>query len=463
MATVNTHHPDYDKMLDRWQTCDDAADGQHAIHKAGVKYLPRLKDQSTEDYKSYKERALFYNATWRTIAGLQGLLFRKPPVMEVSSQVEPLIDDITMDGQSLYDFAYGLSEETLELGRAGILVAYPEQSTEGLTLADVSALNLRPYLKCYEAESIINWKTGIVNNINVLTMVVLTEDFEIVKNEFKSECEIRYRVLDLIDGRFRVRVFRIDDRDNDELISESYPVMNGKYLDYIPFIFVGTDSLTPDVEAPPLIDLVYANISHYKTTADYEHACHFTGLPTPVISGYTRENESDKLYIGSTSAWVFPDPKAKASYLEFSGQGLGALENNLTRKEQMMAILGARMLSSDKKGVEAADTASIHRSGENSVLSGISQTLTKALTKALQIMDIWLGGTGESYIELNTDFLGMPLNAQELTALVGAWQSGAISQETLFNNLKRGELYSDSETFEEEQAKIDTNPTLVMP
>lgn len=463
MATVNTTHEEYDNMIERWQTCDDAADGQHAIHKAGEKYLPRLKDQSTEDYKSYKGRALFYNATWRTIAGLQGLLFRKPPVIEVSSQVEPLLDDITMDGQSLYDFAYGLSEEALELGRSGILVAYPEQSTEGLTLADVSALNLRPYLKCYDAETIINWKTGIVNNINVLTMVVLTEDYEIVKNEFKSECETRYRVLDLIDGRFRVRVFRIDDRDNDELISESFPVMNGKYLDYIPFIFVGTDSLTPDVEAPPLIDLVYANISHYKTTADYEHACHFTGLPTPVISGYTRENESDKLYIGSTSAWVFPDPQAKASYLEFSGQGLGALENNLTRKEQMMAILGARMLYSDKKGVESADTASIHRSGENSVLSGISQALSKALTKALSIMDIWLGGTGESYIELNTDFLGMPLNAQELTALVSAWQSGAISQETLFNNLKRGELYSDSETFEEEQAKIDTNPSLVIP
>ena len=288
MATVNTTHKDYDKMLARWQMCEDAADGQHAIHASGEKYLPRLKEQSIDDYKSYRDRALFYNATWRTIAGLQGLLFRKPPVIEVSKALENILDDITLDGQGINDFAYGIAEEAIELGRVGVLVAYPEQSTEGMTLADVSKLNLRPYLKCYDAETIINWKTGVVNNAYVLTMVVLTEDFEIEKNEFESTCETRYRVLDLFEGKLRQRVFRIDEKDQDELLSESYPVMNGKYLDYIPFIFIGTDSLRPDIEEPPLVDLVYANISHYKTSADYEHGCHFTGLPTPVISGCDR-------------------------------------------------------------------------------------------------------------------------------------------------------------------------------
>jgi hypothetical protein len=97
------------------------------------------------------------------------------------------------------------------------------------------------------------------------------------------------------------------------------------------------------------------------------------------------------------------------------------------------------------------------------VLSGISKTISEGLSKALGIMDSWLGGDGEASIELNSDFLGMPLSAQDLTALVGAWQSGAISQETLFNNLKRGEVYSDAETFEDEQAKIDSNPQLIAP
>jgi hypothetical protein len=158
---------------------------------------------------------------------------------------------------------------------------------------------------------------------------------------------------------------------------------------------------------------------------------------------------------------VFPDPDAKAFYLEFNGQGLGALEKNLDRKEQQMAILGARMLSEDKKAVEAAETASIHRSGENSILAGIAQNVSNGLTMALQIFDEWAGGNGKATIEINREFLNMPLSAQELTAMVAAWQAGAISQETLFFNLKAGETYPDDLTFEEEQGRIDSNPASI--
>jgi hypothetical protein len=38
---------------------------------------------------------------------------------------------------------------------------------------------------------------------------------------------------------------------------------------------------------------------------------------------------------------------------------------------------------------------------------------------------------------------------------VSAWQNGAISQNTLFENLKAGEIVADTETFEDEQARID--------
>ncbi|MFX5825171.1 DUF4055 domain-containing protein, partial [Acinetobacter baumannii] len=86
------------------------------------------------------------------------------------------------------------------------------------------------------------------------------------------------------------------------------------------------------------------NYAHYLVSADYEHGCHFAGLPTPVVTGYTPQNgpngePPEKLYIGSAAAWVFPQPDAKAYFLEFEGQGLDALEKNLSRKENQMAIL----------------------------------------------------------------------------------------------------------------------------
>jgi hypothetical protein len=86
------------------------------------------------------------------------------------------------------------------------------------------------------------------------------------------------------------------------------------------------------IDEPPLIDLVDANLALYGINADYRHGLHFTGLPTPVVSGYQPQKDGEKFYIGSTSAWVFPDPQAKAVFLEFTGQGLDALKAPATTR-----------------------------------------------------------------------------------------------------------------------------------
>ena len=342
MATVNSTNPAYDEYSKYWERIEDVIEGQDAIHDKGTYYLPKLKDQSDTDYEAYKKRAFFYNATGRTLEGLKGLLFRKPVQIDSPANMQSIIDDITLTGMSLEQFIKDIAEDAIAINTYGILVDIPFINTIGMTQAEVSALNIRPYIREYDAKSIINWKMGLVNNKYVLTMAVVTEDFEIAKNEFQSDIETRYRVLDLFEGKYRQRVFRIDDKGNDELISEQFPIINGRYFDYIPFIF------DTDIECPPLLDLANTNIAHYRINADYEHGCHYTGLPTAVVSGYQKQDSSEKLYIGSQSAWVFPDPQASAKFLEFTGQGLGALERNLDRKEQHMAILGARLLAQDK-------------------------------------------------------------------------------------------------------------------
>jgi len=449
MANVNTQHEEYSEYKEYWERIEDVLEGQDILHKKGEKYLPRLKDQADDDYKSYLSRAYFYNATSRTLEGLKGLLFRKPPVIEYPTNMEYIINDITLTGMSLEQFAKDIAEDAIAINNYGILVDIPNINTKGMTQAEVSALNIRPYIREYDAESIINWKQGLVNNKYVLTMAVLTEDFEIQENEFKTEEETRYRVLDLVNGIYRQRVFRINDKNEDELISEIYPKMNGNYLTYIPFIF------DCDIECPPLLDLTNTNLAHYRINADYEHGCHFTGLPTAIVSGYQKVNPNEELYIGSQSAWVFADPQASAKFLEFTGQGLGALERNLDRKEQQMAILGARLLAQDKKMAEAAETAIIRRAGENSILENISITLSQNINKALAILSEWAGFSTPATIEINRDFLGSQMTAQDITALVSSWQSGAISKNTLFYNFQQGELYPDGLTMEDEQTAID--------
>jgi hypothetical protein len=470
--TVMTKHKDYEGMSKKWLRSRDAAAGVDAIHQRSLNYLPKLNEQEDAAYQGYLKRACFYNATWRTISGLSGMMFRKPAQIECAESLKPLFDDITLANEPLHVFAQQLAIEVFTVGRAGVLVDYPTQDQQlAITRAQAEALNLRPTMQRYPAESIINWKTGLVANVTRLMLVVLTEETAIPVDEFSIKCETRYRVLDLVGDpanpslmAYRVRVFRINEKtDSQEQVgTDFYPSMNGKPLVEIPFTFFGIDSVTPKVDVPPLIDLVDLNLAHFRVSADYEHGCHFTGLPTPVVSGYQPTVEGEKLYVGSTVAWVFPDSAAHASYLEFSGAGLGALQANLAHKEEQMAALGARLLTIDSApGRETATTAAIHHSGETAVLAAVAQVESLGMTRALNIFSKWAGFDEEVKFELSRDFFPMAMDAGTLAALVAAWQAGAISAETLFENLQAGEIIDEERSFEDEQAKIaNAAPTI---
>lgn len=456
-SQVSKTHPDYDRMSDKWQRCRDCVSGGDAVKAAGTRYLPRLADQTDTDYQAYKTRASFFNATWRTIQALTGMLFRRPPVVDVPESVNALLKDVTMSGVSFITFAQQIAMETLTVGRVGILVDYPSQSTEGMTAAEAAKLNLRPVMQRYETESIINWKTAWIGNKTALTLVVLTEEAALEGNEFEHKTETRYRVLDLFNGAYRVRVFRIDDKGEDEQIGgDIFPVMSGKPLDFIPFFFLGVDDTTPQLDLPPFLDLVDLNLDHYRMSADHKHGLHFTGLPTGVITGYRPENESEKLYVGAAHFLVLPDPQAKASFLEYTGQGLSAIVEELERTEQQMAILGARLLTAEKKATETAQTAQIHRAGESSVLSSIASTISRALTQALTLFSKWAGSDNECTVELNQEFLPPEMTPQELSTLLQGWQMGApgLSDQGLFDILQKREVVAPGVTLEEEQARI---------
>ena len=475
MAGVRTQHPEYTNMVNKWERCIDVCKGQDAIHAAGTTYLAQLTDQSNAEYKNYKERTPFYNATWRTIVGLQGMIFRKPPTVSVPATVEPMLENITLTGTPLHIFALEAAEECLKLGRVGIFVDYPAVDTTTATVADAVRENYRPSMKMYTALSITNWKTRTIKNETILSMVVLKECIDIPIDEFESKDQVQYRVLDLTtlndvvtgalvgDNVYRVRTIEVrrDEGTGEEVdvvTSTAYPMINGKHLTKIPFQFIGVDDVDWDIDEPPLIDLIDMNISHYKTTADYEHGCHFTGLPTPVISGYQPEVAGEKFYIGSMSAWVFPRSDAKATYLEFTGQGLTALKENLEGKAGYMAILGARMLEVQSGGVEASDTAAIHRGGEQSMLSSVAQSISIGLQKALTLFAEFASASGDVKFALNRDFFPIPMDALKLTAIIAGWQNGAYSYDTMFANLQQGEIVPMEATPEAEQAAIKANP-----
>ena len=426
---IESKHSYYEQASNQWSRIRDSFDGSDAIKSKGVDYLPKLSGQTSEQYNAYKLRAVYYNGIERTVKGLVGAVMRVDPIIDVPPKVEEWLQDITGTGISLNDFISHMLSEQLLTGRQGVLIDRNE---------------VRPYLTGYTTEQITNWLDDTI---------VLQETYRKTdpKDPYKSEYDIQYRELAIKDGVFVVSIWR-KDKGGWKIVDELYPTMRGDGLEGIPFVSISGDGFNLEPSMSSLLSLADMGLSLYRTSADLEHGRHFTALPTPYVTGIDVDSE---LTIGSGTAWILPDSSSKAGYLEFSGQGLKALEVAMDEKRSMMASLGAQLLQSQKSGVEASDTVRLRQNAEASTLISTVKTVERAIQSALQVMAEWEGITGDISIKLNTDFVDTKINAQDMTSLMGAWQSGAISHDTFLFNMKRGEILDPETSIEDEKDRIE--------
>lgn len=424
---IDSKHPQYAEKEAQWGRCRHCYQGEDAVKGEGELYLPKLTKQSDDSYNAYRKRTSYYNAVKRTVEGLVGAVMRIDPLIE--GVKDEWLEDVTGTGVTAKDFvSYMLAEQVL-MGRQGVLVDHDGS---------------RPYLAGYTTEQITNWLDD---------RIVLREEYRAVDPDdiYASEYKTQYRELVIEEGRYLVRVWRQAKNQVWEVVEEIVPGRRGEAFEDMPFVGISVDGMNLVPEVPPLLGLVDMNLSHYRTSADLEHGRHFTALPTPYVTGVDVDSE---LSIGAESAWVLPDAASKAGYLEFSGQGLKALDAAMEQKRSMMASLGAQLLEGQKNGVEASETLRLRQNSEMSVLMGAVKAVEGGLEQALNVMTGWEGGA-EVSVTLNTDFADTKMIAQDMQALMQAWQSGAISHETFLWNMKRGEVLQAGIEIEEERDRID--------
>jgi hypothetical protein len=483
---VNSTHPEYDDNVAAWSRARDVIVGEDAVKRAGEQYLARLDSQTDEEYAAYKERASFFNATARTADGYVGLIFRRPPFIKLpegdsglSQALSDFTNDTDMLGTPLLSYAKRVVGEIMSVGRAGTLIDW-----EG----DVEN---RVYASLYAAENILNWRVERINGRNIPTMVVLHEganvpDAKDNDDPFVTVMREQIRVLRLVRGKDETDaqkqsyscVVELWERDQKErprrggqdkkewkLVDTRVPLRLGKPLPLLPFVFHGPGHSQPGVAKLPLSDIITVNLDHYRLDADYKHGVHFTALPTAWVSGF---DKASSLRIGSSTAWVTETPGATAGFLEFTGQGLTTFERAMDRDERLMAVLGSRLLEPQKRVGETAEAIELRQGGESSILGNIAVNVSASLSQVLR-WAYWWNSTEESpehvtneqaLIELNTDFSTKGLSAQEIQAVVAAWQAGAISRDTMTELFRRGEVLPEGRTNEEEEGLIKGDKNL---
>ena len=481
---VSDLNPLYTENIERWDKNRDLYDGEQAVKEKTTTYLPPLGYHSKnttggpEAYKTFLQYAVFFDATYRTVSAMTGLVFRKNPFVGPKELTGYYEEHFTVDDQTLPTAAETLVTETLLQGRVGLLVSYPDIDVSDMSKQDFEDANIKAYSAIYKTEDIINWKTEKRNGKIVPVLVVLRESIAnpFPSSIFDTDKVIQYRVLELDAENYYKESVYLDSVSEVALekklitngiegykYAEKYPLMNGEKLDFIPFYPITPNGVSWDLERSPMNGIVDLNIGHYRNSAVYESALILTASPTTVLSGY--QGDRDKPIILGGSNCLLVSDSGSANYLEYKGNGIGSIKDAMEIKKQEMALLGVKILSSDSQANVAASTVTLQQSGEQAVLADIANSVSDAMTEALRVMVKWDDVDDdvseeellEVFVKLNTDFVPNSMTANDVNALTVLWKSLGISDKAFFEILKQGEILPADMSFEEHQEEIENS------
>lgn len=458
-----THEPSdiINKYRPRWKRIRDAIEGSTAIKAAGQTYLPKATaKQSDAAYELFKKYVSFYPATETTLKSLTGLILSRDPLVEAPDDVMALLPTIGYDGETFEELCRWTVRETLGVSYGGLLVDRP--TGEASSLAEEIELGLVPYVAKFAAEDILEVKRSysLKANRRVVSFVRLQED------------ENTQRHLILENGAYRVEIYTKPEGGSAgyEFAGSYVPLRKGKPLEMIPFRPITANVGSTDPGKPQIEDVVNINLDHYIVEGRIAYIQYWqsmailfaTGVdapePTPADSDPDApKNDEQGFVVGSTEAWVFSNPQAKGDYAEFKGTGVESVERTRDKLEDRMAKIGAQVLGSEKAAAEAENTVMMRQQAEKSALAASARVAAINLSDVLQWVEWWMGVEDKdlsSKVTLNTNYNVEQITVDQLAALRELRASRDLSHRTFFEIGKRGGLYPEGLTYEEEQERI---------
>ena len=428
--------------------------GTRAMRNAGETYLPKFESESTESYTARLKSSWLFNGYRKTTRDMTGRVFDKPVELKAdSTQLSEWVKNIDMAGRDLSTFARDVFEDGVSgAGLSFIMVEAPRR--DGVITRETAAqLNLRPYLVHLTVEEVLGWKSDTIDNVTRLTQFRIMESVseQDPTDEFAQTKVAQVRVLDLIEGRVQVRLFRkVKDTEKWVLHDEPYFMDVGE-ITVIPFYANRTGFFTAE---PLLDDLADVNVAHWQSQSDQRNILHFARVPILFAAG--RSEDEGQLVISAGMAVTATDPQATLKWTTYDKGPMEVGRQDLKDLEFQMEAFGLQLLTA-RPGAQSATGEALDASKETSTLSMTADQLQDALEQAL----IWMGqygsvDVGEGAVAVNKEFgVGM-MNAQEMTAMLSAVNTGQLSRQTFLTELARRGMIAPDTNPEDEMDRIGT-------
>ncbi|MDB4352978.1 DUF4055 domain-containing protein, partial [Porticoccaceae bacterium] len=375
-------------------------------------------------------------------------------------------EDANGGGVDIDQLSKSTTDNVIKIGRDGLLCDMP-RNEEGkqITKADVDS-GFRARILRYSAESIVDWHESLINGSMTLDLLVLREVMQEFTNSLMITRDdvVTYKVYRLTKDGVTVEVLKEDETGDYARDGDGIPVLgaNNTKLTKIPFTFVGSMNNQPCVDGLPVEDIANINIGHYQESANLSASAFNVSAVTPWIADDSYQRSADKggtvslgensmpiLGTGGTFNLAQPDANTMS-------QGM------MTDYENQMVALGAQIIT-PASGAETAEAVRIKRGSDMSVLDIVCGNVSDGYSFMIKCVCVFMGVTYDPSwrYELNRNFLDSKLTAQELDAMIRAWQAGAISKDVLDMNLQTAKIIGADADLEEMNKDIKAESDMI--
>ena len=425
-------------MMPDWKVMAAVTNGTNYLRDQAELYLPQEPREDDTAWQARIDRSVLSPYTNRLIETAAGAVLRKPIHIEGDPYWAELAQNIDGIGSSINEYARRALVSSLTYGHSAILVDFPA-ATGAINLAEERAMGRRPYFVHVDATQIWGWRKDATNRLTQIRI----HDFEYQPlNEFGEEQVEVMRVI--YPGRYDLYTLGRSTETVD--LTES----GGFSLNTIPVVPIYSNRRGVLISQPPLLDIANLNITHYQRQSDLIHALHIAAMPTLVLEGWN--SDSSDATIGVNYA-LGMEPGHKAYYVQSDATSFDAQMAELQSLEGQMSTLGITKLFGQKFVAESAEAKRIDQAQANSVLSIISQELESSLNQAFAFAAQYVGMEPPE-ITIDRDFDYYRLIGQDIAVLANLNQMGKISDTTLLEILRRGEILPDNINVEEESEAI---------
>lgn len=430
---VNTEHPDYYAIKERYKLVDAILDNDAKCYirqpcgKSKVNYYNddgtlyschfEMTPEDAARNQAYKDNAVLTNFTKLTLNGLTRLIFRKPPKVELPKELQYMLTDCTGTGIDLYQFSQTGIKQLIRRGRYFVIPDYNAETKE-------------VYFIPYAAPSVINWKTRRVNGkvqpwlITLTEWIIVNDD----KDKFSQTLQVQYRVLTLDENdRYYQEIYN----QKLELVDYVIPLdYNGKQYVGIPHQFFGSENNDWEVDEIPLYPMAELNLAHYRDSADNQEAVFLCGQPYVVVSVGDSSVEDflaanpEGVYFGSRKCLLLP--------LNGRAEILQAQPNTMVR-QAMIDILeeaartGATFID-PSGGRETALGVRTRAGAQASPLTVLTYNFTSGINALIRLACIAMGIPNAKFTyKLNDVFYDDVPDAAVLGQMLVGVEKGAIS------------------------------------